>query len=55
MGVGRISLFPIWNRLRGFSAWGTLIGTFSALFVPKEFQLFHFHTGRPILITPEGQ
>ena len=23
--------------------------------MPKDFHLFHLHTGRPILITPEGQ
>ena len=27
----------------------------SLLFVLKDFQFFPFHTGRPILITPEGQ
>ena len=26
-----------------------------AIFVLKIFQLFNFHTGEPILITPEGQ
>ena len=39
------------------SAWSIQTGPFaahSAHFVPVIFQLFHFHTGRPILITPEG-
>ena len=41
-----------------FSAWGVQTGPFAALCtfqILKIFQLFHFHTGRPILITPEGQ
>ena len=41
----------------GFSAWGIQTGPFAILgahFVSKDFQLFHFHTGRPILIAPEG-
>ena len=45
-----------WMRQRGFSAWGIQTGPFAAHwahFVPKDFQLFHLHTGRPILITPE--
>ena len=44
-------------KQRDFSAWGIQTGPFAALWahiVPKDFQLFHFHTGRPILITPEG-
>ena len=43
-------------RQRRFSAWGIQTGPFAAHlahFVPEDFQLFHFHTGRPILITPE--
>ena len=47
-----------WMRQRGFGAWGIHTGLFAALCTshfPKIFQLFHFHTGRPILITPEGQ
>ena len=46
-----------WMRQRGFSAWAIQTGPFAAHwahFVPEDFQLFHFHTGRPILITPEG-
>ena len=46
-----------WMRQKGFSAWAIQNGPFAALwghFVLKIFQLFHFHTGRPILITPEG-
>ena len=41
-----------------FSARGIQTGPFAFLgahFVSEDFQLFHFHTGRPILITPEGQ
>ena len=40
-----------------FSAWGIQIGPFAALsahFVQKDLHLLDFHTGRPILITPEG-
>ena len=47
-----------WMRQRIFSAWGILIGLFSAHgahLALEFFQLFNFHTGRPILITPEGQ
>ena len=46
-----------WIRHRGLGAWGIQTGPFAAHwahFVPKDFQLFHLHTGRPILITPEG-
>ena len=45
-------------RQNGWSAWGIQTGPFAALsahFVPEDFHLFHFRTGRPILITPEGQ
>ena len=41
-----------------FNAWGIQNGPFAAhaaTFAPKIFQLFHFHTGEPILITPGGQ
>ena len=41
-----------------FNAFGIQTGPFAACiatFVPKIFDLFHFHTGRPILITPEDQ
>ena len=47
-----------WMRQRGFSAWGIQTGPFAApwaTFVLKIFQLFHFHTGQPFLITPGGQ
>ena len=40
-----------------FSAWGIHTGPFAAYednLAIQIFQLFHFHTGRPILITPEG-
>ena len=43
---------------RGFGARDIQTGPFASLyaaFVMKIFRLFHFHTGRPILITPEGQ
>ena len=54
---GEFFQLQIWMRQRGFSALGIQTGPFAALwahFDPKDFQLFHFHTGRPILITPEG-
>ena len=41
-----------------FNAWGIQTGPFaaySAHFVLKLFLIFHFHTGEPFLITPEGQ
>ena len=47
-----------WMRQRVFSALGIQTRPFAAhwaTFVSKFFHLFHFHTGRPILITPEGQ
>ena len=31
LGVGRISPFPIWIRLRGLGAWGLQTGPFAAL------------------------
>ena len=57
MGKGKFLQLPIWMRLRGFSAWGIQTGQLAALWAPfvlKFFQLFHFHTGEPILITPEA-
>ena len=50
-----------WMRQRGFGAWGIQTGPFAALCTSHflklfhHFHLLHFHTGRPILITPEGQ
>ena len=47
-----------WMRQKVFSAWGIQTEPFtshSTPFVPEILHLFHFHTGRPILITPEGQ
>ena len=47
-----------WMRQRGFSAWGIQTGPLASLCTShnlKLFHLFHLHTGRPILITPEGQ
>ena len=52
-----LSHLPIRVRHRIFSAWGIQTGPFAALeahFVLKIVHLFHFHTGEPILITPEG-
>ena len=46
------SLFPLlalWGNRKWLSIW------LDAPFFSKFLQLFHFHTGRPILITPEGQ
>ena len=45
-------------RQRVSCSWGIQTGPFAgyqATFVSQLLQLFHFHTGRPILITPEGQ
>ena len=47
-----------WMRQRGFGAWDIQTGPFPALctsHILKSYQLFHLHTGRPMLITPEGQ
>ena len=47
-----------WVRQRVFGAWCIQIGPYAphwAYFVEEDFQLFHFHTGRLILITPVGQ
>ena len=47
-----------WMRQRDSSAWGIQYRPCAAHYahlVPKDFQLFHFHTGRPIIITPDGQ
>ena len=46
-----------WMRQKVFSTLGNQSGPFASLYTPfvKEiFHLFHFHTGRPILITPRG-
>ena len=56
-GKGRFIQLQNWMRQGVFSAWGIQTGPFAAHwthFVPEDFQLFHLHTGRPILITPEG-
>ena len=56
-GKGGFIQLQNWMRQGIFSAWGIQTGPFAAHwahFVPKDFQLFQFHTGRPILITPEG-
>ena len=45
-------------RQRGLGAWGIQTGPFAALctsHILKLYHLFHLHTGRPILITPESQ
>ena len=57
---GKSEILPIlkWNDAGTFNAWGIQTGPFAAsraTFVLRNFELFHFHTGRPILITPEGQ
>ena len=47
-----------WGGPKGFSAWDIQTGPFAALqanFVLKFYQLFNFHTGEPILITPERE
>ena len=47
-----------WMRQRRLSAWGIQTGPLAALctsHILKFSLLFHLHTGRPILITPEGQ
>ena len=47
-----------WMRQKVFSALGNQIGPFaacSAAFLLIFLQLFHFHTGESILITPKGQ
>ena len=47
-----------WMRQRCLGARAIQSGPFASLwatFVLKNFLLFHFHTGRPILITPEVQ
>ena len=47
-----------WMRQRGLGGWSIQTGPFAALctsHILKLFHLFHLHTGRPILITPEGQ
>ena len=49
---GEFCKFQKWMRQGVFSAWGLQTGPFAALwahFVLKCFQLFHFHTGEPIL------
>ena len=46
-----------WMRQSVLSAWGIQAGPFAACWAPFVlliFQIFHFHTGEPILITPEG-
>ena len=56
-GKGDLTQLQNWMRWMGFSALGIQTGPFAVLgahFVPEDFQLFHFHTGRPFLITPEG-
>ena len=45
-------------RQRIFISWGIQTETSAPLlgpFIREIFHLFHFYTGRPILITPEGQ
>ena len=52
------SKLQTWMKQRGFSARGIQTWSFSSCwdtFVHTFFQLLHFHTEEPILITPEGQ
>ena len=56
---GKREFIQLHKRMRQLvlGAWGIQTGPFAALsahFVLEFFQLFHFHTGKPILITPEG-
>ena len=47
-----------WMRQMVFSAWDIQTGPFAVLsahFILRLFHVFHFHTGEPFLITPEGQ
>ena len=56
-GKWGITQLKNWMRVATLSAWDIQVGPFAPLqahLAPKFFQLFHFHTGRPILITPEG-
>ena len=49
-------ILPTWARQRILSTWGIQIGPFAAIctnYISQILQLFHFHAGRPILITPE--
>ena len=53
-----LSQLQKWTRPWAFSALGIHTGPFVVLqhnFVFTIFQLFHFHTGEPILNTPESQ
>ena len=58
MGIREFTQLQNWMRQKVFSAWSIQAGPFaahSAPFVLKLSHLFHFHTGVPFLITPEGQ
>ena len=57
-GKGEFTQLQNWMLQMDFNAWGIQTEPFAFLgahFVSEDFHLFHFHTGRPILITPEGQ
>ena len=57
-GKERFIQLQNWMGEGVFSAWGIQTGPLAALctsHILKLFHLFHLHTGRPILITPEGQ
>ena len=54
----KISQLQKWMTQRGFGIWGIKTGPYAAhevTFAPIFLQIFHFHTGDPFLITPEGQ
>ena len=58
IGKGEFSQLQNWMRQMGLGAWDIQTGPFVsswAPFIEEIFQLFHFHTGRPILIAPEAQ
>ena len=55
---GEFCKLQIWMKQRNFSACSIQTGplaVFWVYFVQIFSHLFHFHTGEPILITPEGQ
>ena len=57
-GERKFTQLQNWVRQMDFNAWGIQTGPFaahSAYLIMNFFHLFHFHTGEPFLITPEGQ
>ena len=58
MVKGELTQLQNWIKQIDFNALGIQTAPFavhSAHFVLKIFQLFHFHTAEPFLITPEDQ